>query len=355
MAMDEERGTPYVRISDTPDRSATKKNKWDIQSLEVKLCSCKDNFVCSYSLPVVLNKGTALTLMWNALVFGYQFLLLDLFYSTDVILFNSQWATELIIVLLQNGVSSMLYPFAGWLADSHFGRYKVISYSILLMWSGCLIVLVEVIVSNLVSDSEQNLIEIPLFLVVLCVNTVSLAGFNANIIPFMIDQTPDASTEQLKSLIRWYYWTRNFGFIVLAVVNFSICFADSRQTLLSLPITIVVSAVMLSFAACSDIFLSHKWLVTNQKKTNPFKYVAKILGYSLHHKQPVMRSAFTYNPEFNPSRLDYAKDIYGGPYSFEEVEDVKTFLNMMKILSVFGGFVILQESVRHSCTQTLSS
>uniref|UniRef100_A0A1X7TES3 Uncharacterized protein n=1 Tax=Amphimedon queenslandica TaxID=400682 RepID=A0A1X7TES3_AMPQE len=42
-----------------------------------------------------------------------------------------------------------------------------------------------------------------------------------------------------------------------------------------------------------------------------------------------------------PSRLDLGKDKYGGPFTKEEVEDVKTVFCM---LSLFIGFVALNLS-----------
>ena len=42
------------------------------------------------------------------------------------------------------------------------------------------------------------------------------------------------------------------------------------------------------------------------------------------HKYPVQRSAFTYCENEQPTRLDYGKSKYGGPFTTEQVDDVKT-------------------------------
>ena len=46
------------------------------------------------------------------------------------------------------------------------------------------------------------------------------------------------------------------------------------------------------------------------------------------------RSAFTYCEDKLPSRIDFGKTKYGGPFTTEQVEDVKTFLRLLVIISV---------------------
>ena len=60
--------------------------------------------------------------------------------------------------------------------------------------------------------------------------------------------------------------------------------------------------------------------------SNTFKLVAKVLNYAHRNRQPQFRSAFTYQEDIKPSRIEYAKRSYGGPFSTEQVENVKTFL-----------------------------
>ena len=76
---------------------------------------------------------------------------------------------------------------------------------------------------------------------------------------------------------------------------------------------------------------------------NPVKHVFKVLNYARHHSQPVFRSAFTYGEV--PSRLDLAKNRYGGPFTTEEVEDVKTFSRILLVLISLFGFLLLPNSV----------
>ena len=52
------------------------------------------------------------------------------------------------------------------------------------------------------------------------------------------------------------------------------------------------------------------------------KIIFKVLNYARKTKYPERRSAFTYIDEEEPSRLDYGKHKFGGPFTEEEVEDV---------------------------------
>ena len=57
------------------------------------------------------------------------------------------------------------------------------------------------------------------------------------------------------------------------------------------------------------------------------------------------RSAFTYCEDELPSRMDFGKSKYGGPFTTEQVEDVKIFLRLIAIIAVgsvtFGETFVL--------------
>ena len=50
------------------------------------------------------------------------------------------------------------------------------------------------------------------------------------------------------------------------------------------------------------------------------------------HKVPVQRSAFNYCEDDLPSGLDLGKSKYGGPFTTEQVEDVKSFYEVLKVI-----------------------
>ena len=61
-----------------------------------------------------------------------------------------------------------------------------------------------------------------------------------------------------------------------------------------------------------------------------------MLKFAAKHKSPVRRSAFTYCEDELPSRIDLGKQKYGGPFTTEQVEDVKTLLGILAVLVSFG-------------------
>ena len=65
-----------------------------------------------------------------------------------------------------------------------------------------------------------------------------------------------------------------------------------------------------------------------------------MLYYAHKTKYPEHRSALTYFDEEEPLQLDYGKHKFGGPFTEEEVEDVKTVLRLLPVfLSLFGAFI----------------
>ena len=92
--------------------------------------------------------------------------------------------------------------------------------------------------------------------------------------------------------------------------------------------TIAVTAVLIKFHTTKKHFYIHK------TGLNPFK----VLKYSWKHKVPEHRSALTYWEEDTPRRIDLGKNKYGGPFTYEEVEDTKTFLRILPLLLCLFGY-----------------
>ena len=58
----------------------------------------------------------------------------------------------------------------------------------------------------------------------------------------------------------------------------------------------------------------------------------KVFSYAIKHKHPRQRSAFTYCEDEIPSRIDFCKSKFGGPFTTEQVEDVKTSIRIIVVL-----------------------
>ena len=100
-----------------------------------------------------------------------------------------------------------------------------------------------------------------------------------------------------------------------------------------------------------------RWLIKEPVVKNPFRLVYRVIRYAIKNKQPRQRSAFTYCEDYIPSRIDFGKMKYGGPFTTEQVEDVKTVLWLLPIIiigSVIGGEFFVIRQVRLYFTRRLT-
>ena len=99
--------------------------------------------------------------------------------------------------------------------------------------------------------------------------------------------------------------------------------------------------------ALSILFIFNHWLDTTPQFFNPIKHIFQVLNYARKNKYPRNRSALTYWENSVPSRFDLGKDKYGGPFTVEQVEDVKTVFRLLPVLiSVVGkGFYTVNLNV----------
>lgn len=100
-------------------------------------------------------------------------------------------------IIFVRSIPQLGYPVAGWVADVHYGRYKVILGSLWLMLVGYVLIMVTFF--NQVPESMKYVVFLGVFtMAFLSINT-GLAAFQANVIPFGLDQMPDASTDELSA------------------------------------------------------------------------------------------------------------------------------------------------------------
>ena len=79
-----------------------------------------------------------------------------------------------------------------------------------------------------------------------------------------------------------------------------------------------------------------RWFLIEPGTLNPYKLVYRVTKFARQYKIPVQRSAFTYCEDELPSGLDLGKEKYGGFFTTEQVEDVKAFYGILKVLFSFG-------------------
>ena len=97
------------------------------------------------------------------------------------------------------------------------------------------------------------------------------------------------------------------------------------------------------------LFTQNHCLIKESFQQNPLKPVYKVLKYAIRNKYPRQRSAFTYGEDELPSRIDFGKTKYGGPFTTEQVEDVNTFFRFTPIAIVGGvlaGSIFTSDNIR---------
>ena len=296
-----------------------------------------------YNIRTVKARGAILVLFLNTLVdigsFGalghvFQRLLVDVFrlHPDGLITFFQ--------ILFTASIPFLLYPVAGWLADAHFGRYKTIRASLWFMWVGFVVQFVTFTIDYRYSDGWfSSAAYYGIFPLVFITVNVGLAGFQANIIPFGLDQMPYGSGEELSAFVHWFYWTRNIGAgLILTIL---LC-TTQNDVIIVVQTAVEALSITIALLCC---YLCKRWLVIEPPSYNPFQTVFAVLKFASKHKNPINRSSLTYWEEELPSRVDLAKIKYGGPFTTEGVEDVKTLIRITIVLTFLWGYIVLYYTV----------
>ena len=253
---------------------------------------------------------------------------------------------------ISQGISYILYPLFGWIADVRVTYYRMINISLVSVLISSLFMFTIAAINVLKPDiTKHTLFNNIIFLaIILIVGIIGFGMYESNAIQFGMDQTLEASSEQLSSFIHWYYWSLHVGpllifYVLLALLYYIHKFCkielDNNNQNVSIHglIELFPSAIEIVLIILGLLFMriSKKHIYINPVRINPFKLVFKVIKYSWDHKHPVNRSAFTYWENDIPSRIDLGKRKYGGPFTNEQVEDIKTLLQLLLlIISLFG-------------------
>ena len=310
----------------------------------------------------VLSKSALLIMCWNLFITILIAQWLDT--SNYLLMSKLRDKTKLQIQTVTPAFLSFLailyffFPLSGYLADIRCGRYKTVTNSLwLIFWSAlfltigaCALFLTTSYLSkNVTSNHSVFIVTITLVAVGVGLPTVSAAlllltsyvGFSANIIQFGMDQLLDSPSEDLSIFIHWFVFTYNMG---LALSQITWTYYDIRHNIHVLPIPIILIIVLLGVSLC---IVRHKrnWFLIEPGSRNPYKLVYKVIKFAAQHKSPIHRSAFTYCEDELPSRMDLGKEKYGGPFTTEQVEDVKAFLGILWVILTLGPIFTVEVAV----------
>ena len=310
------------------------------------------------------SRAALLILLWNFLItFSVASFVDPSFYTGALLLLpgNNDNNTKMLLRLdfyehrLQvsgaaygiNAFFLLFYPIAGYLADVRFGRHKMIMYSLYTNFCSALAITIlggpfwlVFMITEDISSIKLALYNIPPFLGLgILVTIFSLISFNANVIQYGVDQLYDSSSEDLVLFIHWYVWTTYLGILLRTPFMFKLV------TLTFIPCILPIFIFILGVSLCIQRWKKHQYLVDSGSR-NPYKLVYKVLKFSKDHKNAIHRSAFTYCEDELPSRLDLGKEKYGGPFTTEQVEDVKAFLGILGVLLTLGPILTAEIAVR---------
>ena len=282
----------------------------------------------SHRLAVLRNKGLVMILWWCftlSTVFNFLFM-----HNRSTIFHYGGFTYRPTVVV---GITSTFYPIFGWIADVRWGRYRTVQRALWLMW---MVSLMYAVTSIVLYHFPHILIAEGVNVVMAMLLCFSLGGLQANIVQFGVDQIPDASSADISAYTSWYVWSWHFSKLVVSFTSECTCSEYSLLPTLIIPVCVTVGV-------CLDCLCHHR-LIKEPVSSNPFTLIYNVLKYALRNKHPYMRSAFTYWEDKPYSRIDLAQTKYGGPFTTEQVEDVKTFFRLVLIgilPSLFIGFSIV--------------
>ena len=173
---------------------------------------------------------------------------------------------------------------------------------------------------------------------------VGFVPFAANIVQLGIDQLQDLPARSNFLFIYWLILTLytgiSIGKIVWSTMTLPIIISRHSNVTVFIPVGIVLLAAVLAlyiFGLSLPFYCSKPdWFTANTGIGNPYWEVMQVVSFARRHKIPIRRSAFTYWEDDIPTGLDLGKNKYGGPFTTDQVENVKAFFGILYILFTIG-------------------
>ena len=306
----------------------------------------------------VKSKAAILILVWNLYIGGIYACLLNIF-AVLGFLWQNKWSDsetkEKFNVVIWTVLSAyallaltlLVYPLSGFLADVYCGRHKAVTVSFVVLWAAMLTSSITLVMSYFEDKTDWHIEPLKYFvalfvIISICLIMVGLAGYQANIIQFGLDQLFEAPNDSLGVFVHWLTWFEALGnTLVFSLFIFLPCYMKQNAvdySLACLPLVFLFLSTLLLAFTCYN----HNWFYSEPGQHNPYKTVFRVLNFARKNKYPLQRSAFTYCDDFVPSRIDFAKERYGGPFTTSQVEDVKTLFRIVLILFALGPVFVLE-------------
>ena len=298
----------------------------------------------------IQSKAARLILLWNFAVL----LVYKMFYNINGYL-QIKYNIALLPLLMPTVITfiAILSPVAGLLTDVKFSRFKAVqcsSYAIISHVLGCTLVTIAYIIIILMhhGSNPSNSIAILVIFFMLAIMITAYVVFIINGIQFGMDQLHDSPTEDSILYIHWYVWI-NYTCSLITQVAWNSLLYDNYKISISMQVLgisfanfiFIVTLMLLTVSLCV-VRYRKMWFLLEPAGVNPYKLVYRVVKFAYQHTVPLRRSAFTYCDEESLTRLDVGKHKYGGPFTTKQVEDVKAFGGILKVLLSIGPAFLLQ-------------
>ena len=324
------------------DRDSLRQVQGAARSLRVRYCRTRK---------CITSKAAIIILLWSFAVSLVYSIVLNPDIYVQVFSPLAIWGG-----LIPYGVVPIVlcfFPLAGFLADTKFGRYKTVTVSlyIIIPPMALLVVAEGLIIPSIITYQVEGPIGIGLAGFLVLVMIVGFVGFTANVIQFGMDQLHDSPGEDQSLFIHWYVWLyyisvflSQLGWnLITTTISYFYSVPNAYICGVVLLLLIPLLVTVLLFVTLCVARHRRRWFLIEPGRVNPYKLVSRVTKFASQHEIPVHRSAFTYCEDELPSGLDLGKNKYGGPFTTEEVEDVKAFYGILKSTlqfwdSIFLGF-----------------
>ena len=296
-------------------------------------CAC----LARYKSRWVLSWPIILILVQNCLVFLFaasfrqqraRFDLVSTF--LDSIVYNNIDGYGSVFIVSVVTLWSLAGFVSAWLIGWKYKLTDIVMMGVVIVSIGVLLKTILALAYLTASSSvSKHLIEDINYFVAL-IMVVGAGTVVNNALQLAIEQNPEASADQLSSLISWFVLSSSIGWWLQAIIRdiYMACIGPSVDTIVEYdPVVKLLVCCVCALSLILGFLFKHKFL-DNSLTSNAIRKVYAVLKYAYKHKFPERRSAMTYWEDAPVSRFNLCKGEYGGPFSNELVEDVKTFIRI---------------------------